>query len=262
MEAGTFIGYQVVLRAADDRVLAPDSYTRRRLAATMLEVGRDFGLLAFGAADTHIHSLAICDRVAAGRLAQSLQAALRPALRLPVPFEPARLTPIEGQSHLVACFPYVLRNARKHGILDPCASEGSSVHDLLGLRRTAPWLRDRVRATLPRLTRRDLLPILGVRDLGGSGALGPDLADAAAATFALPDLRGRSDLVVRGRVAALALVRLVWTPAAIAEVLHITERTVHRLGERPPDPADVEALRRQLAWRHAIHGQLLTSQPF
>ena len=252
MGTGTFIGYQLVLRATDDRVLCPDAARRRALARTTASVGLERGLLAFGAADTHLHVLAICDRPAAGKFAQALALALRPALRLPVGFDCTRITPIEDQHHLRSAFAYVQRNARRHGVADPDATEASSLHDLLGLRRSAPWLPDRVRRALPRVTRAVLVELMAVPEPADFQTPGAGLADAAAALFALPDLAGKGAEAVRARVAALSIVEALWTPEASAKALGITPRAARRLALREVDALDVAALRRQLAWRETV----------
>lgn len=251
MDSGTSIAFQIVLRLVDDRVIAPDSASRRVLAATIARVGRDRGLLAFGAADTHIHVAALCDRINAGLLARSLEMALRTALALPVCFAAPSITRVSDQHHLKATFGYVQRNARRHGIADPDATEGSSLHDLLGMRTTSLWLGDRVRGALPRTTRGDLLDLLAMPGLGVVGPVGADLADATAAVFGLRDCRGRTPEAVSARATGISLVTGIWTPDAIAETFRVSVRTVERLRSWPVVPADREGLRRQLAWRAA-----------
>ena len=244
--------YQVVLRLADDRVLASNSITRRALARGVTAVGRDRGLLAFGAADTHLHILAVCARAEAGLLARGLALALRVPLGTTVTFSQATITPVKDHWHLKSTFAYVQRNARKHGIVDPGASEASSLHDILGMRACAPWLGERVRQLLPRTTRADLLEMLALPGLGTAGEPGPDLADAAAATFGEPSLRALTPSAVRARAAAVSLVAGRWTPDEIASRLGISLRSVQRLTAQPASAIDQAALRRQLAWRAMI----------
>ncbi len=252
MEPGEMIGYQVVLRLADDRVMAPDARGRRALASVVLAAGRERGLLAFGAADTHLHLLAQGDRRGAGLLARGVELGLRSALALPIGFAAPAITPIQDQNHLRSAFGYVQRNARRHGIVDPTATEASSLHDLLGMRRVAPWLVDRVRGVLPRVTRATLLELIALPGLGTLGDVGPDLADATAAVFALPCLEGNSAGAVRARVTGISLVKGEWTPASIGRTFGVGERAVRRLATLAPDPMDVQSLRRQLAWRAAV----------
>lgn len=232
-------------------MIAPDAAARRALASAVTRVGRERGLLAFGAADTHLHLLALSDRPGAGLLARGTELALRAALALPVAFGAPAITPIEDQRHLMSAFGYVQRNARRHGNLDPMATEASSLHDLLALRRNAPWLILRVKRALPRVTRASLLELMAMPDFGCDGAVSSELADAAAAAFALPDLAGKAPEAVRARLAGIALVKGVWTPQTIAATFHICERAVRRIASQTADPLDVVALRRQLAWRSA-----------
>ncbi len=252
MDSGTSIGYQLVLRLQDDRVIAPHATSRRALARSVLAVGRERGLLAFGAADTHLHLLVLCDRGAAGLLARSLETALGSELELSVSFSTPAITPIHDQRHLGAAFAYVQRNARKHGIADPRTTEASSLHDLPSLRTIAPWLAERVRQALPRVRRTDLLEILAMPQLGVDGDVSGDLPDACAAVFGLADLAGRSTEAVRARATGVALATGLWTSGAIAAALGVTGRTVERLRLHPVAPADLEGLRRQFAWRAAL----------
>ena len=72
----------------EDRVIAVDLAARRTLARTVLKAGRSRGLLAFRAADTHLHLQVACGRPEAGELARRLEIALVRALRLAVGFAP------------------------------------------------------------------------------------------------------------------------------------------------------------------------------
>ncbi len=59
------LGRRVMLRLADDLVIAPDRAARRRTAARFARFGRASGLLAFRVADMHIHLVAVGARATA-----------------------------------------------------------------------------------------------------------------------------------------------------------------------------------------------------
>lgn len=248
-------GYQLVMRLAGSRVLAPDAPSRRALARALLSVGRDRGLLAFGAADTHLHALTTANREGAGELAQAIAVSLHAALETSVPFQLTDITPVEDQHHLLSTFKYVQRNASHHGLADPAATEASSLHDLLGMRFLAPWLNERVRQAFPRLRRAELLQVLQLPTLGVEGEPVPTLlADAAAASIGRGALNGHEPIVVAARAAAITLVGGAWKATETARALGITVRSVHRLALRPGDPTIVRAIRRHLAWRATLVG--------
>lgn len=189
----------------------------------------------------------------AGELAHAAETALAYTLPSAVGFVAAEITEVSDQAHLVSTFRYVQRNAAHHGVVDPGATEASSLHDVLGMRIVAPWLGLRVRRLLPRTTRAELLQLLGLPDLGVSGEPVPStLAIVAAATIGRADLRGDEPLVVAARTAAVALVRTAWRPAEIGRALHLAERSVRRHAAWEPRASLVEALRRQLAWQAAV----------
>lgn len=246
------IAFQFVVRLSDDRVIAPDAARRRTLARCVLDAGEPLGLLAFGAADTHLHVLATCSREQATRLGRALVFGLRPALGHPVGFDPPAITPVRDQHHLAAAFGYVQRNARRHGVLDASAVEASSLPDLLWLRSGARWLGDRVKRALPRVSRRDLVALLALPDLPLCGPVAPDLPDACAAAFGLADLRGKAPMAVRARATGLSMVDGQWTTRTIAEAFGVSERAIQRLRAHAVSPSDAEALRRQLGWRAAV----------
>ena len=54
------IAHHLMLRLVDSRVIAPTEASRLELARSVLTIGRDYDLLAFGAADTHAHLEAAC----------------------------------------------------------------------------------------------------------------------------------------------------------------------------------------------------------
>ena len=55
------LGHHIMLRLDDSRVIAPVVEDRRAMARAVLKAGRPFRLLAFRAADTHLHLEVACD---------------------------------------------------------------------------------------------------------------------------------------------------------------------------------------------------------
>jgi hypothetical protein len=243
------LGYHVIQRLEDDRVLVRDAAERRAYADTVLRIGKEAGLFCFGLPDNHSHVGIECDRATAGRFAQRLGTALRKRLQLPVPFAPARLREIRDQGHLTNAFGYIAAQAQHHGIdADPWL-EATVIPDLLGLRVVGSYVLTRVRALLPRLRREHLLAKLGVARLDRGHDL-TDLADAAAAIIAQSKLAGRTVRVRRARHAAIAVARGEGaTTAQIAELLGVSRRSVRRLLGKGPRAAYVRAIGLQLGLR-------------
>jgi len=255
------LGFHVMQRLEDDRVLVRSTRDRRIYADTVARVGRDCGLFVFGLPDNHTHAGVECGREQAGRFAQKLGSSLKQRLGLEVPFAPAKILPIRDQAHLKNAFGYMLGQAAHHGVdADPWL-EATCVPDLLGLRLTANYILARIRAILPRLQRADLLAKLGIATLEVSPVL-VDLGDAAAATLALPELVGRSVPVLRARRAAVAYARNVEASVPrIAELLSITERAVRELARGRAPALHVRAVGLQLGLRSVIPSAPLSFDP-
>jgi hypothetical protein len=243
-------GHQVVLRLADDKILAPSVSARRRLASVVLSVARPFGLLSFRWSDTHGHLLTTEERAEAAEVARRVEIALQLAFAPGVPFERCRVTPIKDPWHLKSTFVYLLKQDDHHGFQHDLAREASNLPDLLGLRVIGTWTAARVREHLPRLRRGDLLEAVGWRDPDRDGfELHGDLRDAAAAAVGAASLAGREPLIVGARCAAVHLASETWSDAQIAERLGITPRAVRRLRLTPPRKELVRAVRQQLVLR-------------
>lgn len=228
------LGFHLVFRAVDSRVIAPDTAAQRTLAVTTHRVGDAFGLYAFRAAGDHFHVAALCDRPDAGHLAQALGSALTQVLDLPSGFAPTFLKPMEHQAHVEEVFAYVHRNAEKHGVGNDPLHEASSLPGLLGLRLVPQAFIPRVRRLLPRVHRGQLLALLGVDALEPCVRIDL-LADAAAGAVGLPALDRRAPSI-RARAAAIRLASPTVPIAAIADALDLTERAVRRLRAVRPDP--------------------------
>lgn len=240
------LGYHIVLRLGDDRVIAPSRAERRRWARRLAGDVSEFPIVAWKLADTHLHLLLLAD---AGRVAEwirRLRIWVTKTLRPGVPLEVQRTRPLAGQSHLEAAFGYVLRQDDHHGVETDPHQDASAVLDILGLRVLSPELPGRVREHLPRLTREALLKHMGVATL--EEALHPDrLAEAAAAAFGLERL-GTDAAGARARRAAVAAARDLG-PARLAGLLSITPQAVCRMAKAQVPPRESRAVRLQMALR-------------
>jgi hypothetical protein len=244
------LAWHITSRLYDDRIITPTTRDRRRLARSLLRIGLDSGLLAFGIADTHLHAASVCDRVTAGQLARRAELAAQGLFRYGVPFESARIRPIHDQAHLRNAFWYILRQQQRHDIATDPFFDGSSLPDLLGLRAGSAWIAARVRSHLPRVRGPALLELLG-RGVSFERAIGDftHLRRAAIAAAGLPDLDGRNLPTVRARAAAVRVARPALSARTIAARLGVEPGAVRRLARRPGDPELDEAIRRQLVLR-------------
>jgi hypothetical protein len=228
------LGYHVMIRLDDDRVLTRNTDARRVAARVFLRHGRRAGLVAFAIADTHAHAVVVCSRAAAGRFAHAVEVALSRQLKLEVCFEPARIKAIRTQRHLYGCFYYVLRQDDHHGIRVDRAREGTSLPDLLGLRVGASYVRENVRSLLPRV---DVSAFWSMVALDEARPL-----DALRATLGLARHEGLPPHGLR----ALAHV-LEGDTSRGAALLARSRRAVQRMRASKPDPALLAALRTRLA---------------
>jgi hypothetical protein len=243
------LGYHLNFRAEDSRVLAPDVAAQRRVAEVLHAVGEGYGLLAFRAAGDHLHVAAACDRTEAGKLARSVAGQLTQRLALPG-FLPAHFTPCRDQRHLEEVFFYVLRNAEKHGVSNDPTHEASSVGALLGMRVAPGPFLARVRRAVPALDRDLLLAIVGVRALDPLVSL-PLLADAAAGAVGAVAL-DQSRLATAARIAAVHLGLRTASPAAVAEALDMSERSIRRHREADADAFLLRAIGLRMGLRVAL----------
>lgn len=241
------LGFQVILRLDDDRVLAPSREARRKLARVMHRVGDEFGVYAWCVGDNHLHVGLFCSLAQANEFARRLAIALQRALRPRTRFDRPRITPIHDQAHARNVLFYVLGQSAHHGTNQDPFHEANSIHDLVGARVGGAWIARRVREHLPRVTRAQLLACIGLTAFDEADGDDPD---AVAAAFALPALSGRDALIVRARTAAVhASAR---TTARLAAALAISPRNVRFHRARAPVPEDVRAVRRQFGLRLAM----------
>lgn len=253
------LAWHVIHALEDRRVLATSTAHLRVVARTVLEAGAD-ALLCFRASDNHVHSVVLADRAGAGVFARAVANMLWHRLRLPVPFEPARVRPIRDQAHLRNTFDYVLGNAEHHGAPHDTLFEASNLPDLLGLRELGAVTRASVRAALPRVDRPALLALLGVDTLAPRFAA-EHLVASACAAVALPSLDAPVRDALPARIAAMHVAAPHLLPGAIDSLLGLPSRTGSRLRATAPVPALVAAIGLQMDLRARKNIAALTA-PF
>ena len=268
------LGHHIMIRSDDDRVLAPSPALRRALARTLYRVAEGFPLLAFGAADNHLHLEALCDRASAGDLAHRVMCSLRWALELSSLFASVRIKRLEDQGHLRSTFHYTLNQRNHHGVQSDPFLDASSLPELLGMRLLPTDSVQLVREHIPRLQRGGLLRHLGcdrlypatdeqLRALVDAGRHDL-LRDGAAGAVGLGELEGRAPVVVVARTALVQLLAGCCTPRQIGEAVERTDSVIRRTRARPPLPGLQRAVRLQLALRLmllAAHPELLEPSP-
>ncbi len=240
------LGYQVVFRAEDDRILAPDVARRRAWSRALLDHGRPHGLFGFGLGDTHGHAVLACERPVVSRFIHDLRLSLRS--RLDVSLVAPSVWPISDTWHAESALGYVHRQDVHHGVGADPFREGTSLPDLLGLRPRGLWLAERVRTLLPRVKRADLLAHWGIQGLEPSFSL-EHLADAAAAAVAVSRLEGRQIEVVEARRACVAAAPAEVTASTLAGALGVATRTIRDCRAAPVHPVLVRAVRLQVGLR-------------
>ncbi len=247
------LGFHVTLRLEDDRAIATTVPALRVVSRVVLAQGEQRGLLAFGAADNHLHALLVTDRVSAGTFARYVESALRWQLRLGARFERARIRPLQDQRHAYNTLHYAHRQDARHAAGVDSAREGTSLPDLLGLRVLGTSLVARVRAHLPRVRREDLIAALPPDAIADNGSFELEvLPDAAAAALALPDLSGRCVDSFRARRAAVHAAGREVRGKLIADVLRIGVRAVQSMRAQPDEPFLVRAVKLQALVRTAM----------
>jgi hypothetical protein len=246
------IGFHVTIRLADDRPIATTPAALRTVARVVLGQGEARGLLAFGAADDHIHAALATDRACAGAFARYVESALVWQLGLAARFDPARIRPLQDQKHAYNTFHYAHRQDTRHELDLDRAREGTSLPDLLGLRVLETSLIARVRRHLPRIRREQLVEQFFSGAFGVNTPLDLDvLADAAAAALALADLRGRSADVLRARRAAVHAAGADVPSRLLCDCLGIGARAVQHLRTQRREPSVIDAVQQQARLRRA-----------
>ncbi|MBI4951865.1 MAG: hypothetical protein HY908_07505 [Myxococcales bacterium] len=260
---GAPLGWHIGLRLADDRVLAATPGERRLLARAVLQHGERARLVAFRAVDTHLHAELLCERDEVAHFARGVGRAMALALRRRAASHTSFVKPLADQRHGQSTLRYILAQERHHGLDSDPFHEASNLPDLLGLRVVGPYTARVLAEAFPRIGRDELAAALGLGS-GAAAALGlcrsgadagPDadpqdlglLEDAAAAAFALTELRGRTPEAVAARHAAVHAAGCAVPVRQMAELLGAGERTIERLRAQPCAPGLVAAVRGQ--WR-------------
>ena len=238
-----------MLRLADSRIIAPTEGSRLELACSVLTRGSDYGLLAFRAVDTHVHIEAACSERDAYQFARRVESSFGRKLALPVGFERARVKPVRDQRHLSNLFDYCMRQEEHHGSeLDPKFS-GSNLPDLLGMRLLGRYTVEQLRQMLPRKSRALLLRYLSCERLDDATPCLSDLAESAAAAFAVPALVGRGKKVIAARRAAVHLMNGHASLSDIGRQLSLPLRALRFLLRQRPRPEELAAVRMQMQLR-------------
>ncbi len=199
--------------------------------------------------DTHIHLLLACDRKAVGGFVNHVLGGVVRGLDLEGGFDRAWFGPVQTQSHRRSAVHYVLRQHQRHETRQDPFREASNLPDLLGLRPLGAFTAQPIRRLLPRLQPSQLAPYLGEWRPGTHRQW---LGEAAAASIAANELRGRSKEAVAARCAAVHWGRgqghsVEW----IAEHLSLSTRTVQRILHQPADPQLCRAIGMQIGLREA-----------
>ncbi len=90
------LGYQVIFRTPEGRVLTPTVASRRKIARVIQTVGRGRGLFGFGVADTHGHAGLIATLQQIGAFIHDLRLSLRHQLRLEIDAPKLNLSTMRG----------------------------------------------------------------------------------------------------------------------------------------------------------------------
>lgn len=241
------LGFQVIFRTPQGRVLAPNVASRRKIARAIQRVGRKRGLIGFGVADTHGHAGLIATTQQVGAFIHDLRLVLRHTLHLEI--GPPTVKPVHDVWHAMQLIGYMHRQGEHHGVDRDVFLEATSLPDLVGLRVCAPWLADRVATELPRFEG-CTLPVRWSSAPFGHGIALAHLADAAAAVFALPDLQSRTSEAVLVRRAAVHAAA-EFTSFQVANALGIAERTVREIRSQAVDPTLIQTVRRAVSVRVA-----------
>jgi hypothetical protein len=98
----------------------------RKASAIVNQHGKHRGLAVHRFADTHLHTLVVCDRVQAGKFALYTEAGLRKRLHIRVPFERCRIRPIGSERYLGNTVRYFFKQEEHHGTAFDLAHDGAA----------------------------------------------------------------------------------------------------------------------------------------
>lgn len=244
------LAWHMMMRLREDAVIAPSVQSRQTVSRIFLRKGRDFGLVAFCAADTHLHSMCIANRADAGEFARRVEITLQYHLDLHSGFAEAHLRPVRDQQHLRNAFHYILGQQSHHGLTADPFHESSSLPDLVGLRFGYSYLTDRVRDRLPRQHASLLLERYGISIPSNADIRLEDLSPAVEAATLSPLHANPRTSIWKAATAQAAGNR--FSRAEMCHVLQLSPRQVSRLRYKPVPIGLVTALKNQLALRAAI----------
>jgi hypothetical protein len=204
--------WHLTLASASRMTLFPTSALR--LAAAVC-IARVLGpcLLLFAIVDDHVHVLIACARADLAARRSALSRAL--ASIAVASLAPTHVRPVETRAHLQRCVRYFLEQSAHHGLdVDLALDPGSCFQDLVGARCLPGFDPRRLKRALPRVTRADLLSIVGLPASAVEPAKPEDLRRAgitlivraaAGAVGAPVELIGRTARVVQARRASAHL---------------------------------------------------------
>lgn len=242
-----FLGYHLMCRLHDDRVIAPQAWQRRVVARCVLERCREAPLLCFHLVDSHLHLAILAQLAMCMEFARRVEKSITQRLKLEVGFVRARHKPIADQHHLFNLFDYILRQQSRHGLDWDPFFDASNLPDLLGLRTLGAYTRRNVGERLPRIKRSYLLNRLGVEGLQPADGPLDLLGEATLAAACANEFVGAEGRAAR--VAALAVAGGRLSVVRLGELLGINRRTISRMRRQEADQSLVHAIRLQLALR-------------
>ncbi len=266
MEAVEAATTHTTMRADDDRVIAATTSELRRAARSLAERDPELGLLAFGGGGNHFHTVLMALGLTVAEYARRASTSMNLALRPGTAFARYRAREIDSQSYLMNAILYTWRQDDRHErALDPYR-EATNLPDLLGLRFIAEFTIPRLRRALPRLGRDDLLqhmPNGHLLDESSPLALRhiAVLPDAAAATLALPSLRGNRAEAVLARAAAVQIARRSLNTQQTCDLLQVSTRSCRNLATRTVPLSLTRAVEGQARLRAAPPALAAPQQP-
>jgi len=240
------LGQHIRIRTKNDCVIAPTAEEKRKLARIVLTIAKDYSLLSFGLADTHLHLQVVASRASCGMLSRRLLNSLRQQLELPSPFEPTYFLSIRDGKHNYNTFRYILNQQHHHGVHTDPLHEASNLPDLLGLRNIGAFSIGHVRRFLPRVSRKMLLDLMGTSDLQPKEGSTEYILEAAKRASALSDLSGSSAPALETRRAIVHILRKTVSNRRIAEFLGVSRRTVLLHAKAAPNLKLITAIEKQM----------------
>jgi len=235
----------LIVALRDRRVLARGRDHRLLLTRKVLARGEPFDLLAFRAADTHLHFAMGVPAAGAMEFARRIEISLNKTFGYGITFSSAYTEPIRSQRHLINVFWYVIGQEQRHGLDQDPWFEASNLPDLLGWRQLAPWAPGLTRSFLPRLDGDRMRGVVSVVVDPDRPASLDGLGAAAAGALGLLELPKRGPEFARLVAVACAAVGDDWPALRLARALDVSVRSVLRYRGSRPDRPLVRAIRCQ-----------------